>query len=44
MACLIAEDLDLTNTDVFESYKRFLKFLAANTPSPMINETNTNGE
>ncbi|KAK6614760.1 hypothetical protein H4I96_01081 [Botrytis cinerea] len=44
MACLIAEDLELTNAEVFQSYKRFLRFLAANTPSTMANDTNTNGE
>ncbi|TGO07536.1 hypothetical protein BTUL_0267g00040 [Botrytis tulipae] len=44
MACLIAEDLELTNAEVFQSYKRFLRFLAANTPCTMVNDTNTNGE
>lgn len=44
MACSIAEDLELTWTDVFEAYKRFLEFLASYTPDTMINETNTNGE
>ncbi|TGO34389.1 hypothetical protein BHYA_0199g00130 [Botrytis hyacinthi] len=44
MACLIAEDLELTNAEVFQSYKRFLRFLAANTPGTMVNDTNTNGE
>ncbi|TGO50978.1 hypothetical protein BOTNAR_0373g00100 [Botryotinia narcissicola] len=44
MACLIAEDLELTNAEVFQSYKRFLRFLAANTPCTMVNDTNINGE
>ncbi|KAF7924713.1 uncharacterized protein EAE97_010664 [Botrytis byssoidea] len=44
MACLIAKDLELTNAEVFQSYKRFLRFLAANTPYTMVNDTNTNGE
>ncbi|TEY59187.1 hypothetical protein BOTCAL_0196g00120 [Botryotinia calthae] len=44
MACLIAEDLELTNAEVFQSYKRFLRFLAANTPGTMVNDTNTSGE
>ncbi|KAF7905751.1 hypothetical protein EAF00_000030 [Botryotinia globosa] len=44
MACLIAEDLELTNAEVFQSYKRFLRLLAANTPCTMVNDTNTNGE
>lgn len=44
MTCLVAEDLELTDAEVFQSYKRFLRFLAENALCTMVNDTNTNGE